>query len=88
MRIAAMYSLIISAKMDGVDPQAWLTGVLVRIVEHPAHRLDELLAWKWLSKSTSTSAIVAQIITIINKHQHCICGLDLMFTNIGHAIYP
>jgi transposase len=46
-RAAAMYSLIISAKMNGVDPQAWLTDVLSRIAAYPAHRLDELLPWNW-----------------------------------------
>ena len=59
MRIAAMYSLIISAKMDGVDPQAWLTDVLARIAEHPVQRLDELLPWNWRSKSASASVIAA-----------------------------
>jgi hypothetical protein len=42
-RAAAMYSLIVTAKMNGVDPQAWLADVLARIAIHPAHRLDELL---------------------------------------------
>jgi hypothetical protein len=42
-RAAAMYSLIITAKMNGIDPQAWLTDVLARIAEHPVQRLDELL---------------------------------------------
>jgi transposase len=42
-----MYSLIVTAKMNGVDPQAWLTDVLSRIAAHPAHRLDELLPWNW-----------------------------------------
>jgi transposase len=46
-RAAAMYSLIISAKMNDVDPQAWLADVLARIATHPAHRLDELLPWNW-----------------------------------------
>ena len=46
-RAAAMYSLIVTAKMNGVDPQAWLTDVLSRIAAHPAHRLDELLPWNW-----------------------------------------
>jgi len=46
-RAADMYSLIITAKMNGVDPQAWLAGVLKRIAAHPAHRLDELLPWNW-----------------------------------------
>jgi hypothetical protein len=46
-RAAAMYSLIVTAKMNDVDPQAWLTDVLSRIAEHPAHRIDELLPWHW-----------------------------------------
>ena len=44
---AAMYSLIVSAKMNSIDPQAWLADVLARIAAHPAHRLDELLPWNW-----------------------------------------
>jgi transposase len=46
-RAAAMYSLIVTAKMNGVDPQAWLADVLKRIAGHPAPRLDELLPWNW-----------------------------------------
>jgi transposase len=46
-RAAAMYSLIVTAKMNGVDPQAWLADVLSRIAAHPAYRLDELLPWNW-----------------------------------------
>ncbi len=46
-RAAAMYSLIVTAKMNDVDPQAWLADVLARIATHPAHRLDELLPWNW-----------------------------------------
>lgn len=46
-RAAAMYSLIVTAKMNSVDPQAWLADVLARIAGHPAHRLDDLLPWNW-----------------------------------------
>ena len=42
-----MYSLIVSAKMNDVDPQAWLADVLSRIAGHPAKKLDELLPWNW-----------------------------------------
>jgi hypothetical protein len=42
-----MYSLIITAKLNGVDPRAWLADVLARIAEHPASRLHELLPWHW-----------------------------------------
>jgi transposase len=46
-RAAAMYSLIVTCKLNDVDPQAWLADVLARIAEHPAHKLDELLPWNW-----------------------------------------
>ncbi len=46
-RAAAMYSLIVTAKMNDVDPQAWLADVLARIADHPAQKLDELLPWNW-----------------------------------------
>jgi len=46
-RAVAMYSLIITAKMNNVDPQAWLADVLACIAGHPAHRVDELLPWNW-----------------------------------------
>ena len=42
-----MYSLIVSAKTNDVDPQAWLADVLRRIADHPALRLHELLPWRW-----------------------------------------
>jgi len=46
-RAAIMYSLIVTAKMNDVDPQAWLADILARIAEHPVHKLDELLPWNW-----------------------------------------
>ena len=46
-RAAAMYSLIYTAKMNDIDPQAWLADVLARINSHPNQRLDELLPWNW-----------------------------------------
>ena len=58
-RAAAMYSLIITAKMNGVDPQAWLADVLSRIAAHPAHRLDELLPWNWTPPASAISARAA-----------------------------
>ena len=41
-----MYSIVVTAKMNDVDPQAWLADVLTRIAEHPAHRLDEPSAYR------------------------------------------
>lgn len=46
-RAAAIYSLITTAKLNDVDPRAWLADVLARINDHPAARLHELLPWNW-----------------------------------------
>jgi transposase len=51
-RAAAMYSLIVTAKMNDVDPQAWLADVLVCFAEHPAHKINELLPWNWRPQRT------------------------------------
>jgi len=55
-RAAVMYSLIVTAKMNDIDPQAWLADVLARIANHPAHRLDELLPWNWKKAGTAISS--------------------------------
>jgi transposase len=46
-RAAAIYSLIQTAKLNGVDPQAWLADVIGRINAHPAKRIAEPLPWNW-----------------------------------------
>ncbi|HLH92157.1 MAG TPA: IS66 family transposase [Xanthobacteraceae bacterium] len=46
-RAAAIYTLIETAKLNDVDPQAWLADVLARLQDHPARRIDELLPWHW-----------------------------------------
>ena len=46
-RAAAIYSLIVTAKLNDVEPQAWLADVLARIAAHLAHGVDELLPWNW-----------------------------------------
>ena len=50
-----MATLIMTAKMNDVDPQAWLADVLARIAEHPAQKLDELLPWHWRPRSAVTT---------------------------------
>jgi hypothetical protein len=42
--------------MNDVDPQAWLADVLGRIADHPTHKLDELLPWRWQSRSKRAAA--------------------------------
>jgi transposase len=46
-RAADIYTLIITAKLNDVDPRAWLADVLARISDHPASKLDALLPWNW-----------------------------------------
>lgn len=46
-RAAFMYTLILTAKLNGIDPQAWLADALRRISRIPQRRLPELLPWTW-----------------------------------------
>jgi transposase len=46
-RAAVMFTLIQTAKLNGIDPQAWLADVLARINDHNVQRLDQLLPWSW-----------------------------------------
>jgi transposase len=55
-RAAAMYTLIATAKLNEIDPRAWLADVLRRIADHPASRLHELLPWHWKTLTTRAAA--------------------------------
>ena len=46
-RAAAIYTLIATAKLNDVDPQAWLADMLARLPDHPARRIADLLPWQW-----------------------------------------
>jgi transposase len=46
-RAAAIYTLIETAKLNDIDPRAWLADVLTRLPDHPAKRIGELLPWNW-----------------------------------------
>ena len=48
-----LYSLIVSAKLNEIDPQAWLADVLARNAEHPASQLGDLPASTWRPKGSS-----------------------------------
>jgi len=51
-----MYSLLVTAKLNDIDPRAWLADAPARINDHPASRLHELLPWKWRSPAQTTAA--------------------------------
>ena len=53
---AIAYTLIETAKMNNVDPEAWLTWVLERVADHKINRLDELMPWHWVQEQASRAA--------------------------------
>jgi hypothetical protein len=55
-RAAVMYTLIQTARLNDVDPQAWLADVLARINDHNIQRLDELLPWNWKNNRAKLAA--------------------------------
>jgi hypothetical protein len=53
---AIAYTLIVTAKLNGVDPQAWLADVLDRIADTPMARLHKLLRWRWRDQQNLVDA--------------------------------
>jgi transposase len=51
-----MYTLIQTARLNDVDPQAWLADSLARINDHKIQKLDELLPWNWKTNSANLAA--------------------------------
>jgi transposase len=56
MRAASMYSLIETAKLNALDPHAYLCDVLTRLPDHPARRVAELLPWNWKPQPANLAA--------------------------------
>jgi hypothetical protein len=52
---AILYTLIETAKLNGIDPQAWLTDILTRIPDHKINKIDELLPWNWAAENIPES---------------------------------
>jgi transposase len=55
-RAAAIYTMIETAKLNAIDPQAYLRDILARIPTHPAQRIDELLPWHWTAQQAQAAA--------------------------------
>ncbi|MFH1517525.1 MAG: IS66 family transposase [Pseudomonadota bacterium] len=55
-RAAFMATLIMSAKLNDIDPQAWLADVLANIADTPISRLEQLLPWNWLPRELNAQA--------------------------------
>lgn len=51
-----MYSLIVTAKLNDVDPRAWLADILARIADHPISTLHQLLPWNWRAQQPTQAA--------------------------------
>ena len=74
---AIAYTLIETAKLNGVNPQAWLTDILGRIADHKITRLDELMPWRY-------AASAAELATI-RQRQSIVTGRTL-FREIPQAL--
>ena len=55
-RAAILYTLIQTATLNGLDPEAYLRDLLARIADHPINRIDDLLPWAWAASPRTAAA--------------------------------
>jgi len=55
-RAAAIYTLIETAKLNNIDPRAWLADVLARLPDHPAKPIGDFLPWNWKPQNAVAAA--------------------------------
>lgn len=58
-RTAVMATLIMTARLNDIDPKAWLADIFARIADMPQHRLHELLPWNWMPPASTPSTQAA-----------------------------
>ncbi len=58
-RAAALYGLIGTAKLNGIDPESYLRNVLSRVADHPINRIEKLLPWNIAAGTAENSSAVA-----------------------------
>lgn len=63
-----MATLIMSAKLNDTDPQAWLADVLANIADTPISRLEQLLPWNWMPKELNAQAAKPAALTVCLRY--------------------
>jgi hypothetical protein len=55
-RAATIYTILQTATLNGLDPEAYLRDVLARIADHPINRIDKLLPWNWAADEAASAS--------------------------------
>ena len=88
-RAAAIYTLIQTAKLNDVDPQAWLADVLARLQDHPAKRIAELLPWNRRLAIGIMASAGSLLFSALNLIGAAISAHDMAFAKgVSGALLP